>query len=93
LSATWKMRPRIGIISVFEPPLSETPSTPSSREVPNLKHQTPKSDAGANGTQFGFWAWSLVLFAWALNFSKIEMRTPASFYSRKTWHCLPIFLT
>jgi hypothetical protein len=38
-------------VSVFEPPLSETPST---REVPNLKHRTPKTDAEAIGAQVAF---------------------------------------
>src|SRR2546422_8243277 len=57
--------------------------TPSSREVPNLKHQTSKSDAGANGAQAGFklgaWcfmvlaAWELRAFGWALSFSKVEI--------------------
>jgi hypothetical protein len=42
-----------GRFSIFEPPLSETPKhqTPSSREVPNLKLQAPKTDAGENGAQ------------------------------------------
>src|SRR6266446_8175162 len=48
--------------------LSESPprarntkhQTPSSREVPNLKHQTSKTDAGANGAQVGFSPWNLL---------------------------------
>src|SRR6266571_3008919 len=55
---------------LFEPPLSEKPKTkhqiPSSREVPNLKHQTSKSDAGANGALVGFRAWSLEIGNWEL---------------------------
>jgi hypothetical protein len=41
--------------------------TPSSREVPNLEPQTPKTDAGANGARVGFRAWSFVLL-WSLEF-------------------------
>jgi hypothetical protein len=43
-------------ISVFEPPLSETPSfKPQAPEKFQIsKHQTPKTDAGANGAQVGF---------------------------------------
>jgi hypothetical protein len=45
-----------GRISVFEPPPRETPSTKP--HVPEKfqisKHQTQKTDAGANGAQVGF---------------------------------------
>src|SRR6266702_6481714 len=67
--------------------------TPSSREVPNLKTPNPKNrcrgkqragrflslELGAS-LELGVWNWELV--AWALSFSKIEMRpcsAPAPF--------------
>src|SRR5438876_1744330 len=75
------------LLGSFEPPLSETPSTkPQAPEkVQILKHQTPKTDAGANGTQIWFLSlelgassklgvWNLELVAWALSFSKIGIR-------------------
>src|SRR5882672_5635792 len=68
----------MGLISVFEPPLSETPSrkpqAPEKFQISSPKLQ--KTDAVANGVQVDFGAWSLELggFAWALCFSKIGMR-------------------
>src|SRR5437870_12495598 len=58
---------------------------PSSREVPNLKHQTSKSDAGGKrragrflslelGASLELGDWELEAFCWALSFSKVEMR-------------------
>jgi len=45
-----------GRISVFEPVPSETPSTKpkAPKKFQSLKHQTPKTNAGANGAQVGF---------------------------------------
>src|SRR5438128_3398962 len=56
--------------------------TPSSREVPNFKHQTPKTDAGAQMARRWFFElelgdWNLELVAWAHSFSKFEMRSAA----------------
>src|SRR5207247_10496537 len=45
-----------GAHPAFELPLSETPGTKlqAPEKVPNLKHQTQKTDAGANRAQVGF---------------------------------------
>jgi len=93
LSATWEMSPRIGIISVFEPLLSETPSTkpqaPEKFQISNTKPQnqmpgqTARSSVFELGASLELGAWNLELFAWALNISNIELRTPASFSLRE----------
>jgi len=61
----------LGLLSVFEPPPSETPSTKVQRDS---KSQTPnlESDAGANGAQVGFRDWSLVLL-WGLEVGTWEL--------------------
>src|SRR6266581_6778721 len=89
--------PRPGGASVFEPPLSETPSSkPQAPEKFPISSPKPqKTDAGANGALVGFelglgaslelGVWNLELFAWALSFSKIEMRPRPGVLSKL--HC------
>ena len=73
-----------GRVSAFEPPLSETPSTkpqapeklPISNTNPQkqMPGQTARRSVFELGASLELGIWNLELFAWALSFSKIEMR-------------------
>jgi len=109
----WERTRRVGPtthrISVFEPPLSETPSTkpqapekfrnrntknqdPNTKEIPSSKLQTAARASSLEllwSLELGVWClglgaslelgvWNLELVAWALSFSKIEIRPTAA---------------